>query len=221
MAMVIPQMNAVIVTTGVTYRVNRLLEGFYTYLLPAFEDQPVTDCAPALEKLNEKLGKLKIAWAKSGSLTSPQQSLITQKQILFPPNDYSFLPERRFQHLPLWEKIRENYTGIERCSLDFTEGGCYFNYFEGTTPNRLELGYGCNKKRGAMKLFHSQYEVVSTGSWIDEHTFAIDIRFLQYSHHRRIYLSFCPGHVEIRCCEKPRGNGYYDILEKVFFCAYE
>lgn len=220
-AMLIPKKDAVIVTTGVTYRINRLLEGCYSLLLPAFEDQPVLNCEPALDRLKEKLSKLRIAWGKSGSPASPQQALVNQRQILFPPNNYSFLPERRFTSLPLWEKISENYTGIERCSLDFTENGCYFNYFEGTTPNRLELGYGCNKKRGVMRLFHHCYEVISTGSWIDEKTFGIDIRFLQYSHHRRVYLSFCPDHVEVRCCEKPKGSGGADLLEKVFFCAYE
>lgn len=221
MAIVIPQKDAVIITTGATYRINRLLEGIYSILLPAFEDQPIVECGEALGKLTEKLEKLKLAWSKGGSPTSAQQALIRQKQILFPPNDYSFLPERRFHNLPLWENISENYTGIERCSLDFTENGCYFNYFEGTTPNRLHLGSGCIRKRGELKLFHNRYEVVSTGSWVEENTFAIDIRFLQYSHHRRIYFSFFSDHVEVCFCEKPKGNGSYDIPEKVFFCTYE
>lgn len=220
-ALVIPEKDAIIVTTGATCHINRLLGGIYDILLPALEDHPISDCEKSLAKLQDKLGKLKIAWTKGGSPTSPQQARIQQKQILFPPNEYSFIPERRLKNLPLWEKISENYTGIERCSLDFTENGCYFNYFEGTSSNRLPLGLNGSKKDGEMKLFHHRYEVASSGVWIDEHTFLIDIRLLQYPHHRCIYLSFCPDHVEIRCCEKPKGNGALDLQQKVFFCAYE
>jgi hypothetical protein len=215
-AMLIPKKDAVIVPPGSPTAST----AFWRGVLPSYarlRGPAVLNCEPALDRLKEKLSKLRIAWGKSGSPAPPQQALVNQRQILFPPNNYSFLPERRFYE-PAF--VGKNFGELYRhraCQLDFTENAV-ISLFRGHHPQPAGDGLRLQQEAGCHAAFPPLYEGDLHGPGLMRRPLASTSLFAVLHHGASTFPS-APTTWRSVCCEKPKGSGGADLLEKVFFCA--
>ncbi len=172
---VLPQEDAVIAITSETPNMQDEINLVWQYLLPAFHKNKLPDNVPAATALNQKLASLAVAFPAKNLLPAAAENF--NKTFIIAPNN------RRMKTL----------------SFNFKEKLCNLALETDTMTYQLAFGEGFWQKGETTKHGPSlvgdakasfvglpPLQIAGAYSWIDEHTVALQLRYIESPHTEKI-----------------------------------
>lgn len=188
---VIPQKDAVVVTTASDALPERILAAVWKYIVPAIGNGNDRE---GWERLRKNLSGLKMRWCRPEHLVSSCEGTMAEKisgvKLYFPPNSDSMIPKWRRDQKPQPSYVKFSEEGVKWCRLSFEQNTCYLDYSENGIRNKIQVGLNGNLKYGLLKSNYTDFPVAAAGSWNGDTQFRIDIRFITTAHHGIYSFSF-------------------------------
>lgn len=194
---VVPEKNAVIVTTASEAKPEKILELCWQYLLPAF-DGATPGCDGALK---DELRSLRLKWPAAGEEDSRETEL-PEGEYWFSPNTDSFTPQKLRQMRVPYPWILEKRTGIQWMSFRFDGKKAWLLYREDGLDNRIPLGRNGRLEPGLIKSAMWDLPVVSSCARVDG-ILNIDIRYITTAFHIHCEVRFGGEDAELTIFEGP------------------
>ena len=202
--LVLPEQDAVIVTTGAHAETNGILGGIWKYLLPAMTDD-VQD-AEQTAAVHRRLNSLEVP-RNQGNATSPFAEIYSGTWLHFPENKWAFLPSWLMANRA-WPKAAEAYDGIHSCKLDFEGTALRITLREGTLENCWTLNMGGEVGELTYQTHVGDYAVAARAVWLQPDRLELDMVYLNFAQHMRIEFAFSETGAQVLFHELPFGAPY-------------
>ena len=203
--LVLPEQDAVIVTTGGHTRSDEILRGVWEYLLPALRDDCTAD--EVLEKAVEKhLGELQVL-RTDGLAESPLAGEWSGKWMRFAENRDAFLPAWLMANRA-WPKAAADYDGVHGCKLDFAGTDLTLTLREGALENRWALKTGGELTEITYRTHVGEYAVALRANWTAPTVLIVEMIYLNYAQHARVEFVFGETETRVLLHETPFGEEY-------------
>ncbi len=184
---VMPEKDAVIAITSETSNMQGELDLVWEHLLPAMKDKPLPADRQAQARLQQTLASLALTPPK-GQSASPLAARVSAKTF----------------------KIENNELGLESASFVFGKDGCIVTLRDGQGEYPIACGFE-RWQRGETALpgtpprlvsggaprNGTRSKLVASGTWKDENTFEMLLRYYETPHHDTVTFRFEGGKVQI------------------------
>jgi hypothetical protein len=184
---VMPNKDAVVAITAETSNMQSELDLVWEHLLPAMKDQPLPRDRQSEARLQQKLASLLLA-SPTGQPPSPTAAGISGRTF----------------------NLDSNELGLQSASFAFRPQGCRFVFRDNQADYPIECGIG-RWLRGETALPGTPPRLVSggapkpgtrskvaaSGTWLDQTTFQIMLRYYETPHHDTLTCRFDNGSVQI------------------------
>lgn len=191
---VIPEKEAVIITTASEPMPERILSLCWNYLLPAIKP---SDDEKGWKELLKKAAGLKMEWYNEIGMMpvgeNEREEAVNGIRWYFPQNDDSMVPVWRRTQKPKPVYTDSEKDGIGWCELKFEGKACSLSFLESGLVNTIPLGCAESGEFSLLKSSYADFPVCAKGKWVDQNTFQADIRFLTTAHHGRYRFFFESG----------------------------
>jgi hypothetical protein len=184
---VMPEQDAVVAINAETSDMQGEIDLVWQHLLPAMHDAPLPADAPAQARLQQTLSALALNVPK-GQPTSPLAGRITGKTFQLEPNDLGLQSVRLS-----FDKDANSFSARDAQNEHLIPFG-QERWKRGETalpgtPPRLVSG-------GASKP-GTKHPLVASGTWKDDQTFELTLRYIETPHHDTLTCHFDGDKVEI------------------------
>lgn len=207
---VIPQYDAVIVTTASDPMPERILELCWKHLLPALSKE---DRQENWKELVKNTSDLNMKWYNEDGMVrnrkAPSDEAVFRMIFDFPDNRDSMIPRWRRSQKPKPPYVKSAAEGIRWCSLSSEEGTVWLRYEEDGIHNRIPLGTPEHPGRGLLKSSFSDFPAAAVGRWTAKDVFEVQIRLITTAHRGIYRFEFVRGedgavdHVILTLSETP------------------
>lgn len=203
--LVLPEQDAVIVTSGGQTRSDAILQGVWKYLLPALRD----DCAvdeDLAERVQNRLAKLQVL-RTHGAAESPLAQVWSGKWMNFNENQDAFLPAWLMANRA-WPRAVAAYDGVHSCKLDFVGQDLVLTLREGAQENCWKLTLGSECTEVTYRTHVGEYAVAVWAHWTKPEVLTLEMVYLNYAQHARVEFVFSGDVVRVLLHETPFGEEY-------------
>lgn len=171
---VMPEQNAVVAITSGVADMQAVLDRVWEDLLPAFNPSPLPENKQANQKLTRRLSALALK-PPAVQVSSPLAESITDKQVI----------------------IEANEMKIEKISFQFLAKHCVFSANTAKKKFNITCGYE-EWVEGKSAIFMPDYpSICASGTWTDENTFLITIRYRETPFYYTLSSCFTENHLSL------------------------
>lgn len=202
--LVLPDQDAVVVTTGGHARSDEILQCVWEHLLPAMTDAPAAPAA--YEAVCRRLASLQIPLC-TRTVDSPAAARCAGQQIVFAENRCSLLPAWLMANRA-HPRAAAAYTGLHSCALAFSGPELTLTLREGQLEQQWTIPLGGTLTELTYRTPAGTYSVAACAGWTGPDTLRVDMLYLNFAQHAWLEFVLRDEDVQLRLHELPAAPEY-------------